>query len=458
MTEKTIAALSTPAGRGGVALLRLSGPEAFAVAGRVFRPRGERALGESAFPEVRFGSIYEGETLLDTGILTLFKAPHSYTGEDVAELSCHGGLYLSRRILEALYAAGATPAGPGEFTKRAFLSGKLGLSEAEAVMDLIDAENEAQLRIAAANATGALGGKIKKVYDELAALLAAAYVCGDYPDEDLADLTPGEMRERLESCLREAEALRRSYRQGHAVTEGVPCAIVGRPNVGKSSLLNALLGRERAIVSSEEGTTRDTVEESCYLGEVRLRLIDTAGLRRGEGDAENQGIRRTLEAIDRAELLLGVLDASLPADPRDGEVLARLRESGKPCLLLLNKSDAGAALDPADYPDFAAVLPVSARTGEGLSALRETVEKLYLDEKIADPSVTPVIASARQFAALEGAAAAMENALRALRSGFTPDVAGLDIEAAMAALLEVDGRAALDSVVDSIFHRFCVGK
>lgn len=457
MSDRTIAAISSPHGRGGVALLRLSGAEALPIAEKVFTPKGALPLRETPGGRTRHGSFFADGKLLDDGIVTVFRAPHSYTGEDTVELCCHGGVLITSRLLFALLAAGASPAEPGEFTKRAFLAGKLGLSEAEAVMDLIDAESDEALAIASANMEGALGGAIRRLYDRLSAILSAAYVCGDYPDEDLADLTPGEMATGIRAVKAECEALLATYRHGHAVTEGVRCAIIGKPNAGKSSLLNALLGRDRAIVSAEAGTTRDTVEETVYADGIKLRLIDTAGIRRGEGEVERLGIERSLAAAREAELVLFLFDGSRAADDGDRALLSLMEEltaDGKTLLTAVNKSDLPSRFD-LSLPD---PIPISAKTGDGIDALTRQITALYENDALRDPSLTPVLASARQYAALKKACDCTENALAALAAGRTPDVAGLDLEAAMRALLEVDGRAALDDVVDGIFRRFCVGK
>ena len=468
----TVAALSTPPGKGGVAVIRITGRDAIPVASRVFRPKSGAPLSETPGYTLRFGEIFDEGGRLDEGLAAVFHAPRSFTGEDVVELSCHGGVLLTEKVLAAVFAAGAKPAPAGEFTRRAYLSGKLGLSGAEAVADLLDAESDAGLRMAAAGAAGALSRAVGKLSAEISSLLAAAYVCGDYPEEDLADLTPEEMQGSLQKILAQLEDLLASYRRGHAVSEGIPCAVIGAPNAGKSSFFNALLGEERAIVSAEAGTTRDTVDATVLLGEVKLRLTDTAGVRQSESDAERQGVERTLAAIRKAELLLWVLDGSGDGsesrddESRDAEerLAQAVRRRGVPVIFIKNKCDLpGCASFPlpeiwGEGENVPSVYPVCAKTGEGIENVKRVLEARLLGEKAAYAPDAAIVANARQNAALQKARSALLRALEALQGGMTPDVAGLDLEQALAAMLETDGKNALDSVVEEIFHRFCVGK
>ncbi|MGM9646582.1 MAG: tRNA uridine-5-carboxymethylaminomethyl(34) synthesis GTPase MnmE [Eubacteriales bacterium] len=463
MTD-TIAAISTPYGKGGIAVIRISGDEAMAVAGRVFHPASGKPLAEAEGGRIIYGNIcaptVDGALgkVIDDGMAAVLRAPRSYTGEDTVEISCHGGILLTEQVLSAVIAAGARPAEAGEFTRRAFVAGKLSLTEAEAVINLIDARSEEALKLARSHTAGRLTAKLAEFYESLKTLISTAYVYADYPDEDLTDLSTEEMVAALETLRAQMQALSDTYYVGHAVSEGIAAVIVGRPNTGKSSILNRLLGRERAIVSDIAGTTRDTIEETVQVGRVTLRLTDTAGLRDSEDPIEQIGVRRSLAALSEAELILAVFDGGERLSPEDLELLEKLRGCAAPKIALVNKSDLCAG-DPVDLPDglFGAVCPVSAKTGEGMDRLLAAIESLYVSGEI-DYDSTAILANARQKGALDRAIAGVEAALRALQDGFTPDVAGLDLEEAMAALSEADGRAVSADIVDAIFHRFCVGK
>ena len=463
MTD-TIAAISTPYGKGGIAVIRISGDEAMAVAGRVFRPASGKPLAEAEGGRIIYGNIcaptVDGTLgkVIDDGMAAVLRAPRSYTGEDTVEISCHGGILLTEQVLSAVIAAGARPAEAGEFTRRAFVAGKLSLTEAEAVINLIDARSEEALKLARSHTAGRLTAKLAEFYESLKTLISTAYVYADYPDEDLTDLSAEEMVAALETLRAQMQALSDTYYVGHAVSEGIAAVIVGRPNTGKSSVLNRLLGRERAIVSDIAGTTRDTIEETVQVGRVTLRLTDTAGLRDSEDPIEQIGVRRSLAALSEAELILAVFDGGERLSPEDLELLEKLSGCAAPKIALVNKSDLCAG-DPVDLPDglFGAVCPVSAKTGEGMDRLLAAIESLYVSGEI-DYDSTAILANARQKGALDRAIAGVEAALRALQDGFTPDVAGLDLEEAMAALSEADGKAVSADIVDAIFHRFCVGK
>lgn len=463
MTD-TIAAISTPYGKGGIAVIRISGDEAMAVAGRVFHPASGKPLAEAEGGRIIYGNICAPTVdgilgkVIDDGMAAVLRAPRSYTGEDTVEISCHGGILLTEQVLSAVIAAGARPAEAGEFTRRAFVAGKLSLTEAEAVINLIDARSEEALKLARSHTAGRLTAKLAEFYESLKTLISTAYVYADYPDEDLTDLSTEEMVAALETLRAQMQALSDTYYVGHAVSEGIAAVIVGRPNTGKSSILNRLLGRERAIVSDIAGTTRDTIEETVQVGRVTLRLTDTAGLRDSEDPIEQIGVRRSLAALSEAELILAVFDGTERLSPEDLELLEKLSGCASPKIALVNKSDLRAG-DPVDLPDglFGAVCPVSAKTGEGMDRLLAAIESLYVSGEI-DYDSTAILANARQKGALDRAIAGVEAALRALQDGFTPDVAGLDLEEAMAALSEADGRAVSADIVDAIFHRFCVGK
>lgn len=452
----TIAAISTPYGRGGVALIRISGENAIAVADRVFRTGSGKSLSDLPAGRAVYGTIlFEGQPI-DDGLATCFRTPASYTGEDVAEISCHGGILLTEKVLSAVLTAGARMAEAGEFTRRAFLSGKLSLTRAEAVIDLIDAESEEQLRMAKSQLGGSLSRELDDLYEKLRTLVSAAYVYADYPDEDLSDVTPEQMKEQLKEIQNRLIALYGSYRRGRAVREGIPTVLVGRPNTGKSSLLNRLLGRDRAIVTDYAGTTRDTLEETLLLDRIVLRLTDTAGIRSTDDPVEKIGVERSVAALDHAELALAVFDGSAPATAEDLELIGRLKGSDKVVLAILNKSDLPCRFD-ADLTDFDGIYPLSAQNGDGITELKSAIEERYAKGEI-DYDRSAVLSSARQAAAVKSAMDSVQSALSALEQGFTPDVAGMDLELAMAALGQTDGRSVSADIVDAIFHRFCVGK
>lgn len=456
---ETVAAVSTPPGKGGVALIRISGEDAVSVADKMFRPAGSVPLREKPPRLAVFGSIlYEGKEI-DTGIATVFRAPASFTGEDTVELCCHGGVLLAKTVLESAFLCGASPAGPGEFTKRAFLNGKLSLSQAEAVMELIEAESTEKIKLASAQSRGVLSKKLDSIASRLNRLLASTYAYIDYPDEDLTDVDVPEMTERIEECERELTALLATYKSGKAIAQGIRTAIVGKPNVGKSSVLNLLLGEERAIVTSVAGTTRDTIEETAVLGRVMLRLCDTAGIRTTEDEVERLGVARACEKLNEAELILAVFDASRPMEEDDRVVLDRVKkakENGAEVIVLLNKCDLPEVLSDGDFADAGKVLRISAKNG-GFGAISDAVEEMFLSGQI-EYDTTAILSSARQFAQLTQARDSLRSALDALKSGMTQDMAGLDLEQALARIGETDGRQVTVGITDEIFSHFCVGK
>lgn len=455
---RTVAAISTPYGKGGVALIRITGADAFAVAERVSRRAGNRRLTDSPPNTALHVTFMDGTTAFDDGMVTLFRAPRSFTGEDTAELCCHGGIFVTQKLLAAVFAAGAAPAGAGEFTRRAFQNGKLSLSQAEAVGGLIDAKSDACLTVSLLQCRGALSEKLRALCGQLKELLASVYAYIDYPDEDMTDVSVPELRKRLQTIAGEVQHLCDSHAYGKAISEGIRAALIGKPNTGKSALLNALAGEERAIVTEIAGTTRDVVREQIRLGDLLLQLSDTAGLRESGDRVEQIGIARSLAALQEAELVLAVFDGVAPMDEQDRAVLQLLQKHQKQeqTIYLVNKADLGQpdeALLRALPADRTVVL--SAQTGLGLDALTAAVRAAYVRVEPSSPG--EVVMGARQFAALSMAGKHLQNALHAL-DGFTQDVAGLDMERALRALEEVDGRTASEEIVQEIFSRFCVGK
>lgn len=455
----TIAAISTPQGKGGVALIRISGDEALCIADKMFVPRSGKKLSEIKSRTAVYGDImaYEptGEHVrIDDGIATVFRAPASYTGEDTVEICCHGGVLITREVLSAVLAAGARMAEPGEYTRRAHIAGKLGLSEAEALATLLDAKTHEQLKLSRSGMDGALSKKTDELYAELRRLVSDVYARVDFPDEDLAGLTREQFCEAVGGVSAELECLMRTYRTGHAITEGISTVLCGETNSGKSSLYNAILGKNAAIVTDIAGTTRDILEEVVSFGGVTLRLCDTAGLRNSADVVERIGIERAREKIESAELILALFDTSREWDENVEILLGYLETLISPVIIITTKSDLAAAWQ---MPEKYNAVSISTRTGEGMDALADRINKLFIDGDI-DISTDAVAATARQYAALCRAGDAVRNALSALDAGLPEDIAGSDLELAMAALAEIDGREVTVDIVSEIFSRFCVGK
>lgn len=451
----TIAAIGTPQGKGGVALIRISGDEAFEVAKRIFVPSSEKRFAQQQHGVTYYGSFRDENGIFDDGLCILFHGPRSFTGENVAELYCHGGILVTQKLLSAALKNGAVMASAGEFTRRSFLNGKISLTQAEAIGDIIDSKTEKHLSVASKQASGSLSRELGRIYDQLKLLAASVYAYIDYPDEDMTDVSVDEMRSRLAECKSRLDRLAGSHTYGRAISEGVVTAIVGKPNTGKSSLLNALCGEERAIVTDVAGTTRDVVTETVRLGDLILRLSDTAGIRESDDKVEMIGIERSKNAIDEAELILAVFDISRPLDDDDKRITDAIIASGKAdkTVCILNKTDISKEIQ-IDLP-FKRILPISARNGEGIEALVETVSLMFGAGEIGEND--EIVVNARQCAAVANAASAVQNAIDALDS-FTQDIAGMDIELALSAIAEADGRSVSEDIVNEIFSHFCVGK
>ncbi|WP_367924580.1 tRNA uridine-5-carboxymethylaminomethyl(34) synthesis GTPase MnmE [uncultured Ruthenibacterium sp.] len=456
MQEKTIAAIATPPGVGGIAIVRLSGEKAYEVASRVFRPANsskklEQAKGYTAM----FGHFIQNDRVCDEVVALCFRAPHSYTGEDVVELSCHGGSAVSGQLLRACFDAGAQPAGPGEFTKRALLAGRISLTQAEAVMDLIGATSKQGAAAAAAAMEGALYRKIERVREHLIALAGHMAAYTDYPEEDVPELSMETLESSLKQDVDELEALICGYDTGAVFRRGVETAIVGSPNVGKSTLLNLLSGFERAIVTPVAGTTRDVVEQEIELAGVRLHLADTAGIRQTEDVVEAEGIRRSFARLEKAGFVLAVFDASKPADEED-EMLAK-KCAGRPALAILNKTDLPRRFDEQIIaPYFGKIVSISANDPAFLSTVEQAAAEV-LGIADLDPDAM-LLANERQLACVKAAKAALCEALDAVCAGFTLDAAGVCVDDALNALYELTGENASDDVIDRVFSEFCVGK
>ncbi len=452
----TIAAVSTPRGKGGVALIRISGEEAVTVAGRCFSPKCGKSVSELSPRTAYFGDILDGGMPIDDGMLTVFRAPASYTGEDMVEISCHGGILVTSRVLEAVFKAGATPAAAGEFTRRAFVNGKLSLTKAEAVGEILEAKSDAQLRIAASQRRGVLSEKIDSAARALTTLIADVYARIDYPDEDLAEIGDDEFARRAEEIKDSLVRLRSTYRSGSAIFEGIKTVICGAPNRGKSSLYNAIAGEDAAIVTEIAGTTRDILERDIPLGSVLLHLTDTAGIHDTADVVEQIGVSRAKERLCEAELVICVLDGSRELSSEDTSLLDSLKDILAPKIAVLNKSDICEAQFALPDGMFEKVVRMSAKSGD-IAELKAAVESLFIDEKI-DTHSDAIITSARQAASLDEAIALIGDAVKTAVSGMGADLASSDLERAVATLDELDGKAVSENVVSEIFSRFCVGK
>ena len=446
----TIAAISTGQVLSAIGIVRVSGPDALAVTDRVFAPLRGAPMSQRPDRRLILGKLHAPDgTVLDICLATVSRGPDSYTGEDTAELQCHGSPVVLREALESLFAAGARQAKAGEFTRRAFLNGRMDLTQAEAVIDLIDAETPRIAEHAAAQLDGAIRRKTDGIYDGLAAVCSHYHAVIDYPDEDIEPFALEQYRAVLDGAAERLARLLATFRRGNVLKNGVPCAILGRPNAGKSSLLNAILGYDRAIVTDIPGTTRDTIEEKAVLGGTLLRLLDTAGLRDTEDPVEKQGVARARTAAEAADLVLAVLDGSAPLTGEDEAVLAAARKAPH-AIILRNKSDLPAAWT------MEGTIPVSALTGAGLDALEAAVSALFED---AEPlPVGETLTNPRQADAVGRALDYVRAAKEAMDEGFAPDAVLTEVEGALSALGELSGRTVREDVTNGIFSRFCVGK
>ncbi len=452
----TIAAIATAQQPSAIGILRLSGPETCAVLERVFRAGNGRPVSDQIPRTMVLGDLLDSEgRLLDNCLCVFFPGPDSYTGEDCAELHCHGSPVVLNEGLRALFAAGARQARGGEFTQRAFLNGRMDLIQAEAVIDLIDAETAEAARNAVGQISGSLSRLVNGIYDDIMGLVSRFYAVVDYPDEDIVDSSREDMLDTLHRAESDLTDLRATFSRGQLLKNGVPTVILGKPNAGKSSLLNALLGYDRAIVTDVAGTTRDTVEETVRIRHVLLRLIDTAGIHDTDDAIEQQGVARSRAAAQRASLALLVLDGSAPLDEADEAAIA-VAETTANLLVVVNKADLPRQIDPGQLAErFDSVISLSAKTGQGIDVLTDAIAALYPAGAEAQGRL---LTNARQADAVSRALEAVQSASSALRIGMTPDVVLTDVEAALSALGELNGKSVREDLVSTIFSRFCVGK
>lgn len=449
----TIAAIATGTQVSAIGIIRLSGDETFRVIDRLFFPYSGKKMSESADRRLIFGELRDrGGELLDVCLCTISRAPHSYTGENTAELQCHGSPTVLRTALDELFALGARQAAPGEFTKRAFLNGRMELCAAEAVADIIDAETVECAKNAAGQLSGAISRKVDGIYSALTDISSHYHAVLDYPDEDIEDFQLESYEGSLTSALTELERLLQSHERGKLMTGGIPAAIAGRPNAGKSSLLNALLGYDRAIVTAIPGTTRDTIEEKLRIGRLTLRLIDTAGIRDTDDEVERLGVERSRAAMSKAELVIAVVDGSGEITDEDREVIAQAEAAPKG-IVVLSKRDI--AEPDAEITTALPVVSLSSVTGDGMDELERVIAKQF---PLPEVPAGEILTNVRQADAVKRAIEYMRSALDAMRAGMTPDIVLTETEGAMSALGELSGRTVREDVTNRIFQRFCVGK
>ncbi|MDD6225260.1 MAG: tRNA uridine-5-carboxymethylaminomethyl(34) synthesis GTPase MnmE [bacterium] len=455
MKNPPIAAISTAQGQGGIGVIRISGEEAVTVADRVFVCASGKRLADLKGYNAAFGYVEKNGEKIDEAVALVFLAPHSYTGENVVEISCHGGLFITKEVLRTVIEAGAKPAQAGEFTKQAFLNGKIDLAEAESVMDIIGAKNTAAARAALVNKEGILSKKINGIKEELIDKAAHLAAWADYPEEDIPEISYNQLMEAVEHGLNELNSLLDGYDAGQVIKEGIDTVIAGKPNVGKSTLMNLLTGTQKSIVTEIPGTTRDIIEETVTLGNVVLRLSDTAGIRNTDNKVEKIGVEKAIQRLKTCGLVLAVFDSSMPLEKEDYKLIEDIKNV--PSVAVINKSDLEKKID-SDYieKNTENVVYISAGNASGLQELESVIEKITGTNSF-DPS-QGVLSNERQRNSAFLAKKALEEAKNALEIGMTFDAVTISIEEAISELLELTGKKVSDEIVDKVFHNFCVGK
>lgn len=451
----TVAAISTPNAVGGIAVIRISGDDAIGVAERIFTPFRGKSVKDMDGYTCAYGTAHDSGERIDDCILTVFRAPHSYTGEDTAEISCHGGLFVSRKILHAALRHGAAAAGAGEFTKRAFLNGKIDLTQAESVMDIISAKGDAELKMAENLRGGAAFRAAKKCSDFLLKILSSLAAWTDYPDEDIPEVEPENLLSELLKIKDDLFSLVENYDRGRIVREGVSAAIVGRPNVGKSTLFNCLSGCQRSIVTDIAGTTRDVIEETVKLGDITLRLADTAGIHSTDDVVEGIGVEIAQKTLELSEIVIAVFDGSCPLTADDFKLISCLESTNS--IAVVNKTDKNVELNETELRKyFIHIVYVSAKENSGIDAIESAVKEILGLKPEIFSSVTA--ANERQKMCIENALDSVNQAINAIESGEFLDAVNVLLDDAEQKLLELTGEKITDAVVDEVFSRFCVGK
>lgn len=455
--DSTISAISTPYGTGGISIIRLSGADSIKITDKIFKASSKITLSRANSHTIHHGKIVdENQNILDEVLVSVMKAPKTYTGEDICEINCHGGLMVTKSILDLVLKNGATLADKGEFTKRAFLNGKLDLSKAESVIDVINSKSYLEQQISVNNLGGTLSMQIDEIRNSLVELLANIQVLIDYPDEGLEDFSDEEFLNRLKLSNDKISNLLKNAQSGTLIKEGIPTVIVGKPNVGKSSLLNLLSKEEKAIVTPIAGTTRDTIEEYVNLGDVILKLADTAGIRETSDEIEMIGVKKSLEYIKKSSLIIFMCDAQNPLSSEDYEVINAIK--GKKAIALINKQDIGNKISKDELSKyFENVIDFSVKEKKGLDVLENTIKEMFELGKI-DTTNNAIITNSRQKDALVKANQSILSAIDAISNGLSVDTTFIDIENAISSLGEITGVSVSEEVIDKIFHNFCIGK
>ena len=454
---ETIAAISTPRGEGGIGIIRISGDDSFEILNKIFKAKNPNK--DLGFYKFNYGFIYDGDYMLDEAMTVRMKGPKTYTCEDVVEINCHGGYLVTQKILELVLKKGARHAEKGEFTKRAFMNGRIDLSQAEAVMDIIQGKTEKSISLSLEQLRGDLRDKIQNLKKLLLDVTAHVNVVLDYPEEGIDEPLPAHLRDNLENVHTEINKLINSYDKGKKIKEGIKTAIIGKPNVGKSTLLNSLLKEERAIVTHIPGTTRDIIEEVINVRGIPLILVDTAGIRETEDLVENIGVEKSKEIIEKSDLILFVLDASRELEKDDHQIIELIRENNKKAIILLNKIDLSRKITRENIDFFdGEILEISAKEETGIEEMEERIYNYILEEDVEDSSEKLVITNIRHKSALEKTKEAVENIFETIDSEMPMDLISVDLKEALDSLSEITGEISSEDILDHVFSNFCVGK